>query len=87
MSGFSRTRGLLQQPDRAVERGRAKVHIALRHRQVHVPGELLDCSCGRSTHRQMRAERVTEEAKYAQTINVRADLGGVGWEVIACQAI
>ena len=54
-------RGAVQQPDRRVERRRAQVHIALRHRQVRVSGELLDRPRRRATHRQVRAERVTKD--------------------------
>jgi hypothetical protein len=52
-SGFSRT---IEQPNRSIERGRTQVHVALRHVQVLVPGQFLDCPCGRATHRQMRAD-------------------------------
>ena len=54
---------LFQQPDRAVERRWAQVHVALRHRQVHVPGEFLDRPCRRSTHCQVGAEPVTEDVQ------------------------
>jgi hypothetical protein len=55
VSGFSRT---FEQPNRRVERCRAQVHVSLRRLEVLMSGELLDGPCGRSTHRQMRTERV-----------------------------
>ena len=58
VSGFSRT---VEQPDRRIERRRAQVHVALRHRQVGVSSELLNRSRRRAAHRQVRAERVTED--------------------------
>ena len=52
--------GTVQQPDRRLERSGCEVHVPLR-RQVLVPGELLNRSRWRFPHRQMRAERVTQD--------------------------
>ena len=51
----------LQQPNRRVECGRAQVHVALRRAQVLVSGQFLDGPRRRSTHRQVRAERVPQD--------------------------
>jgi hypothetical protein len=42
-------------------RARTKVHISLRHRQVLMPGQLLNCPTGCPAHRQPRAERMTQD--------------------------
>ena len=66
----------LEQPDRAVDRGRAQVHVPLRRAEVHVPGELLDRPRRGAAHRQVRTERVTQRmdadiAKIGQTSRSR----------------
>jgi hypothetical protein len=60
--------------DRAVERCRAEVHVALRHRQVRVSGEFLDRPRWRTSHRQLRAERVTQDvyASSRSLVSLRA---------------
>ena len=37
------------------------MHVPLRHAQFAVPGELLDRLRRRATHREVRAERVTQQ--------------------------
>src|SRR5207249_2575890 len=57
---FSRS-GLIEGSNRAFDRCRADVHVALRRRQILVPGEFLDGPYGRATHRQVRAEGMTKD--------------------------
>lgn len=62
VSGFNRTRrGLFQQSNRRIECSRTQVHVALRRFQVLMPGQFLNGSRRRSTHRQVRAERVAQD--------------------------
>jgi len=55
--------GLIEQPNRAVERGGTRVHVPLRRGQVLMPGQLLDRPRRRATHRQVRTERVTDHVR------------------------
>ena len=52
---------LVEQPNGAVLRGWTQVHVLLSRREVLVPSQLLDGSCGRPAHRQMGAERVPQD--------------------------
>ena len=52
---------LFEQSDRRVECCRTQVHVALSHRQILVPRQLLNRPCWRATHRQMRTERVPQD--------------------------
>ena len=52
--------GLIQEPDRTLDRCRAEVHVALRGREILVPGQFLDGPRRGAPHRQVRAERVPE---------------------------
>jgi hypothetical protein len=67
VSGFCRT---IEQPDSSVERSRTQVHVPLRRVQVLVSSQFLDGSRGRSAHRQMRTERVSEDMD--TRLNVRS---------------
>ena len=51
----------LQEPNRGIERSRTQVHVTLRRGQVLMSREFLDGPRRRSTHRQMRAERVAQD--------------------------
>ena len=51
-----------QQSNR-IHRVRTQVHVALRGREITMPSKLLDGPCWRSAHRQMRAERVTQDVR------------------------
>ena len=51
----------IKQPDRVFRCCGTQVHLALRGREIRVPGELLDGTRGRPLHRQMRAERVPQD--------------------------
>lgn len=64
-AGFGVPGRLLEEPDRGVECGRTEVHVALRHRQILVPGELLNRARRCAPHRQMRAERVPKDVHAA----------------------
>ena len=54
-------RRLIEQSDRTVERRWTEVHVALRHPEFPMSGKLLDGPRRRAPHRQMRAERVTQD--------------------------
>src|SRR5882757_8357763 len=51
----------IQQPNGVLDGGRTDVHVSLSSGQVPVAGQLLDHPRSRATHRQVRAERVTED--------------------------
>ena len=51
----------VEQSDRVFRRRRTQVHVALRRRQVRMSGELLNRSCRRALHRQVRTERVPQD--------------------------
>jgi hypothetical protein len=70
---------LAAQPDRGIHAGRTQVHKALRHRQIRIARELLDGPCGRSTHREERAERMPKHVNALP--NVRP-LGGQSHPVL-----
>jgi hypothetical protein len=53
----------IEQPNRTAERRRTQVQVPLRHAQLPANGELLDRSRRRSPHRQVRAERVTQDVQ------------------------
>src|SRR5438132_8144405 len=55
----------LEQPDRALLRGGAEVHVPLRGGQADVPGELLDRLRRRPPDGQARAEGVPQDVKPA----------------------
>ena len=52
--------GLIQEPDRTLYSRGAEVHVPLRRGEIHMPGELLNRSRRRPTHREMRTERVPQ---------------------------
>ena len=64
VSGFSRTT-CIKQLNRGVERCGAEMHVPLRHAELAVSGELLDRPCRRTSHRQMRTERVSQSMRTA----------------------
>ena len=53
--------GLIEQPNRTIQRRRTQVHVPLRHAQFPMSGELQNRSWRCSAHRQVRAERVTQD--------------------------
>ena len=55
--------GPIEQPNRALDRRGTEMHVALRRREILVARELLNGSCSRATHRQMRAERVAKDVR------------------------
>src|SRR5262249_21983762 len=63
--------GRVQQPDCALNRRGTQVHVPLRGAKVLMSGELLNRSCRRTTHRQVRTERVPQ-AMHAVLVDARA---------------
>lgn len=53
-------RWLFEHADRTLESRRRQVHVALRRRQVDMPGELLDRSGRHASHGQVRAKSVSQ---------------------------
>ena len=53
----------VQECNRVPERARRQVHVPKRHAQRRVSGELLNRLWWRSTHREMRAERVPKDMR------------------------
>jgi hypothetical protein len=53
--------GGIQQADRRVQRRRTEVHVPLRHGQLSMSSQVLNCACGSTPHRQMRTERVPQD--------------------------
>jgi hypothetical protein len=51
----------VEQSDRALDGGGTQVHVPLRRCQVAMSGNLLNCSCRGTAHRQMRTERVAQD--------------------------
>ena len=47
------------------------MHVSLRHRQLLMPRQFLNSPHGRALHRQMRAERVTQDVNAEWTEMVR----------------
>jgi hypothetical protein len=47
-----------EQPNRALDRRGTEVHVALRRREIPMAGEFLNGSWRRTTHREMRTERM-----------------------------
>ena len=56
MYGF----GLIEEPDRPLDRSGTEVHVSLCRGEIHVAGELLNRSCRRPAHREVRTERVPQ---------------------------
>jgi hypothetical protein len=54
---------LLEQSNRRVERGRTQVRVSLRHREALMPDEFLHTAHWGALHRQVRAERMTQDVK------------------------
>ena len=36
------------------------MHVPLRRREIHVPGQFLNCACRRPPHREVRTKRVSQ---------------------------
>src|SRR5690606_31476239 len=54
-------RPVLEQSDRRVESRRTQVRVPLSHGEALMPDQLLHASDRRALHRQVRAERVTQD--------------------------
>ncbi len=65
----------IQQSNRRIQRCRTQVHVPLRRLQVLMPGQFLDGPRQRSTHRQMRTERVPQDVNPRPHAPLRAALG------------
>src|SRR5436309_3323833 len=76
--GFGPTDGSLptaiEQADRAFACGGGEVHVAERRLEILVTSELLDRFGGSAPHREVRAERVTQDVQGARGFEPRASL-------------
>ena len=52
--------GLVEQPDRTFDRRGTQMHVPLRCREIHVPGQILNRARWRAPHGEMRTERVPQ---------------------------
>jgi hypothetical protein len=66
--------GLIEEPDRRLDRRGTEVHVPLRRGEIHVTGELLNRSCRRPAHREVRTERVPQ-SMYAALRELRSSNG------------
>jgi hypothetical protein len=64
----------IKQLNRRIERSRAEVHVSLRHAEFAVSGQFLDGPCRRSTHREVRTERVAKDADAVPHVRFAANL-------------
>ena len=62
---------LIEQSNRAFDRRGTEMHVPLRRRQILMPGQFLNRPSGAAAHRQVRAERVSQNV-HTNIANVRA---------------
>ena len=55
--------GNFQQSNRGFDRERTQMHVPLRRAEVAMAGEFLHRSRGRAAHREVRAERVSQDVR------------------------
>jgi hypothetical protein len=62
--------GLIEEPDRPLDRRGTEVHVPLRRGEIHVTGELLNGSRRRAARREVRTERVPQ-SMYVALLKLR----------------
>ena len=66
----------VEEPNRIGDRTRTEVHVLLLRREIAMTRELLDRARWRAFHRQMRAERVTQNVRpVGPNVSATTDLG------------